>query len=186
MTIMANETFEHPKFGTLHSEDGGYLWNGKITLPAFGQHGWKETLQIQIYGEEAGPPDPDVFALLEPLIANASRLPDLIVDALWNELSGGESENGHWWARPGGLETVNEGLDEPITKRDDLWGVLRPNALFVQKDVHGDGQLTPGLAFTCDFEMEHSLDVLTDGTRVLGTGYTLEAEKYARFAKPKH
>jgi len=27
--------------------------------------------------------------------------------------------------------------------------------------------------------------VLTDGTRVLGTGYALDAEKYTRFAKPK-
>ena len=140
---------------------------------------------IARYVEDEGPPDPRALALLEPLVANAAALPDLIVDAMWNELSGGEAENGHWWARPGGLETVNEGLDEPITKRGDLWRVLQPDALFVREDVHGDRQLTAGVAFACDFEEEHGLDVLTDGTRVLGTGYALDAEKYARFAKPK-
>jgi len=181
---MQKLTLDHPRLGTLHCDDG-CLWEGHITLPGFGQHGWSDELQIQIYVEDEGPPDPRALALLEPLVANAAALPDLIVDALWNELSGGEAENGHWWARPGGLETVNEGLDEPITKRDDLWRVLQPDALFVREDVHGDRQLTAGVAFACDFEEEHGLDVLTDGTRVLGTGYALDAEKYARFAKPK-
>jgi hypothetical protein len=179
---MSKQTFDHPTFGTLNSDDG-YLWEGEVSLPSFGRHGWSDALQIQIEGDEEGPPDPQAVALLEPLLANASSLPDLIVDALWNELSGGETENGHWWARPGGLETANETLDEPIAKRDDLWRVLRPQSLFVRADVHGDGQLTAGVAFACDFEEEHGLDVLTDGTRVLGTGYALDAEKYARFAK---
>ncbi len=124
---------------------------------------------------------PQALALLEPLVANSATLPDLIIDALWNELSGGESENYTWWARPGGLESANEGLDEPITERGDLWRVLRPHSLFVRVDRHGDGELTPGVAFGCDFEQEHDLDVLTDGTRVLGTGYALDAKKYARF-----
>jgi len=181
---MAKQKFDHPRFGTLRSVDGD-LWEGKIVLLEFGQHGWSGALQIQIYGDDEGPPDARAFALLEPLVANASKLPDLIVDALWSELSGGETENGHWWARPGGLETANESLDEPITKREDLWRVLRPSSLFVRTDAQGDRQLIAGVAFGCDFEQEHGLDVLTDGTRILGTGYAWDAKKYARFAKPK-
>jgi hypothetical protein len=180
---MAKQSFNHPILGTLTFDDCD-LWEGEITLPDFSLHGWRDTLSLYLYSSEEGPPDPRALALLEPLVANAAKLPDLIVDALWNELSGGETENGHWWARPGGLEIANEALDEgSIAQRDDLWRVLRPQSMFVRRDRHGDGELTPGVSFHCDFEEEHGLDVLTDGTKVLGTGYQLDAEKYTRFQK---
>lgn len=179
---MSERSFNHPTLGQLHSDDG-YLWEGEAFLPCFAKHGWNETLQIQIYGDEQGPPHAHAIALLEPLITSAPRLPDLIVDGLWNELSGGEAENNHWWARHGGLEAANEVLDEPLAARDDLWRVLHPNSLFVREDTHGDGHLTAGVGFGCDFEEEHGLDVLTDSIHILGTGYALDAQKYARFAR---
>lgn len=179
---MSRDFFDHSIYGRLHTGDG-YLWEGEIVLLGFARHGWRDKLYINILVEEPGPPDAHVFNLLDPLMNNAARLPDLVVDALWNELSGNEMESSYWWAHPThGLGEVNRNLNEPITKRDDLWRVLHPGSLFVRKD-HGDKQLTAGIGFSCDFEEEHGLDVLTDGFRVLGTGYADDAEKYRRFAK---
>jgi hypothetical protein len=177
------KSFKHETLGTLTFDDD--RWTGKVTLDAaFGKHKWSRKLDVELPGDEAGP-DPKGIELLRPLVEHAATLPDLVVDGLWAELDGREKENGHWWARKGGLEEVNDGLDEPIEDRDGLWRVLRPHTLFVRDDFHGDGELTPGVAFHCDFEEEHGLDVLTDGTRILGTGYATDAEKYKRFQKPR-
>ena len=182
---METLTFEHPRFGKFESDDGGERWKGRVVLAGFGRYGWREELDIFFYRNEKGPPEARGFELLEPVVANGSGLPDLIVDALWKEVSGEEPENDIWWSRRGGLEEVNEGLDEPITKRDDLWRVLDPYSLFVRTDRRGDKELVAGVHFACEFEQEHGLDVLTDGRRVLGTGYALDAEKYARFSRRK-
>lgn len=183
------KSFKHETLGTLKFDDIDDRWTGKVTLDAaFGAHRWPRKLELQLPGDEAGP-DPKGIALVLPLVEHAATLPDLIVDALWGELTGREKENGHWWAKKNGLKTANEGLEDegsdPIEERDDLWRVLHPHALFVRDDFHGDGEPTAGVAFACDFEEEHGLDVLTDGTRILGTGYAEDAEKYKRFQKPR-
>jgi hypothetical protein len=57
--------------------------------------------------------------------------------------------------------------------------VRKPQSLFVQKDRHGDDPLTAGISL----RFRRRARLLTDGSRILGTGYSLDAKKYARYAK---
>ena len=182
------KSVRHPVLGTLTSPGEFDGWSGRVALPGFGGGRWPAELPLHFFGGERGPgdePDPRAVALVLPLIEHAATLADVILDGLWAELDGREQENDHWWARPDGLAAVNQMLlaasERPIAGRDDLMRVLEPTDLFVRDDEHGDDAWTAGVGFACAFEEEHGLDVLTDGRRVLGTGYSLDAAKYARF-----
>ncbi|MEM6561392.1 MAG: hypothetical protein AAF656_07310, partial [Planctomycetota bacterium] len=100
---------------------------------------------------------------------------------VWDEFTGAEPQGRYWWS--GQLDQVNSLFEKPLSGPDDLIDHLDPHTLFVTEDFHGDEQLVAGFHCSCDFEEEHGLDILTDGQRVLGTGYSGEARKYERFSK---
>lgn len=178
---------KHETLGTLKYDDLDEDWKGRVTLDAaFGKRRWPRRLELQLPGDESGP-DARAVKLAAAVLERSATLADLLVDGLWAELEGRETEATHWWGKRKGLAQVNENLDDegskPIAGRDDLYRVMRPHALFVREDR--DGVPTAGVAFHCEFEEEHGLDVLTDGRRVLGTGYALDGQRYKRFRKPK-
>ncbi len=176
---MEKRTKKHPVLGTLESSALGG-WDGKVTMSRFGRGKWSRRLKVSI-AEFRPESEQRALQMASALVQRSSQLTELVLEGLWRELTGNEPQSTTWWGDGTGLQTANEALDQPLKHRDDLLDVLRPWALFVRCDTHGDGELTAGITFTCRFEREHGLDVLTDGTQVLGTGYHLDAEKYERF-----
>lgn len=176
---MEKRTKKHPILGTLESSSLGG-WDGKVTMSRFGRGKWSRRLKLSI-AEFAPASEMRALQMASALVERSPQLTELVLDGLWRELTGNEPQSTTWWGDGTGLQTANEILDQPLKQRGDLLDVLRPWSLFVRRDALGDHELTAGITFSCDFEEEHGLDVLTDGTQVLGTGYYLDAMKYERF-----
>ncbi|MEM9754244.1 MAG: hypothetical protein AAF916_12805 [Planctomycetota bacterium] len=174
----SKQTYVHPMLGTLTNVSDD-VWTGKVEIGHWGGDVWRPKVSITLIAPE------DRFKrgveMLCAIVGAGSGLGEVIRRGVWAELVGEETEGRYWWS--GDLSRVNEVLDEPLTGPDDLIRVMNPTVLCVMPDFHGDEELTGCVGCHCDFEEEHGFDVLTDGQRVLGTGYSGEARKYERFSK---
>ena len=66
----------------------------------------------------------------------------------------------------------------------DVLAALRLDQIGVMNEVDGCEGYVIHLCFWAKFEPEHGIGVLTDGHKVLGTGYMMEATPYGyRFPK---
>ena len=100
--------------------------------------------------------------------------------ALWDEFNGRGPDSGMWWH--GDTEQWVEGLDSsglPLpTKADDLLGLMALSSIVVRRKVDGYDKPVVELSFAAAFEEEHGVGVLTDGKKVLGTGYSTDVTPY--------
>jgi hypothetical protein len=79
-----------------------------------------------------------------------------------------------WWH--GDLDALAEVLDDGRrpARAEDLLGLMQLSGVVVRRDVDGhDGPLAE-LRFHAAFEEEHGVGVLTDGTTIVGTGYSCD------------
>ncbi len=139
---------------------------------------WRERVGLTLPGDEGGP-SPESVELAERLSAVGPSIGDIIRNGIWAELTGEEAECAYWWH--GSLAEVNGVLEAPLAEPNQLVRVLEPMAVDVAEDFHGDEQLEVFVTFHADFEEEHGFQVITDGRRVLGSGYIGEATKYQRY-----
>ena len=79
-----------------------------------------------------------------------------------------------WWH--GHLDEVNADLKQPIVREGDLPARLRPYNL----TLGSKGEPWVMINFHADYEEEHGVGVLTNGTRVLGIGYSTDVTPYKR------
>jgi hypothetical protein len=179
LTRTVRKPIEHPRFGTM--KPIGEAWVGRVTLDGWGKGRWPERMDLVLDGDENGPLA-GTEALALTLIERRDRLADVILEGVWAELEGRVSDAANHWS--GNLTEINDPLDdgtEPILKSStDLLTVLDPAALFVRKGLSTEA-LVSGISFESSFEEEHGFEVLTDGEKVLGTGFYGEAEPYPRY-----
>jgi hypothetical protein len=65
-------------------------------------------------------------------------------------------------------------------KADDLLKLMRLFQISIRKEAEGCPGPVAELCFWAAFEEEHNVGVLTDGKKVLGTGYHLDVSAFER------
>jgi hypothetical protein len=133
-----------------------------------------------------------VVELAETVFANQSALVTAIVRALWDDFNGRGPASRMWWH--GKLDDVAKSFAYAKLPRpngpDDLLAGLRVNAILVRRGfpAYEHEQPLVEIDFHAVFEEEHGVGVLTDGTSVLGTGYSLEVTPfgYKPLQRPKN
>ena len=85
-----------------------------------------------------------------------------------------------WWH--GDLDQVADGLEDaeltPPKKADDMFKLMNFAGIRVHPSVHRFKKPIAELYFGAAFEEEHGVGVLTDGERILGTGYSLDVTPF--------
>lgn len=133
--------------------------------------------------DEATPSEEQIQALMTA-IENAAYLSSVVIDALWDDLSGEGPDSGMWWH--GDLESVNEnGMFDltggtPITDQATLHQSLSLTGLIVGGD-YGPGVVS--FDFSCDWEEEHGISVLIENEEVIGIGYWGDAMTFEEIAE---
>lgn len=184
-----NATWDHPTWGTF--EHDRVRWAGMVEAPAFRAFRWdtdngradgppaKVDLHFESY-DEADLPTDGMVAMAERVLAGQAELVPKVTAALWDDFNGRGGDSGMWWH--GGLEDVkwvlgNEAVSPP-NEADDLLRLMRLAAIVVRPRVYGYEKPIVELSFHAAFEEEHGVGVLTDGTDVLGTGYSIDVTPY--------
>ena len=168
----------HPTLGAFEFEDLG--WFAEIKLPGFAQFDLdappdydRTVIELTFEADE-----PDEFPSNE--MANvASRIVDhhqrLIADGVrlfFDDICGHGPDSGMWWHDD--LDHVNEIIAHEAKRLDqleDMFALLNGPSLFVQASGYGFDAACAIIGFESPIDFEHGVGWLTDGNRVLGTGY---------------
>jgi hypothetical protein len=187
-------SWQHPTLGRL--EFNRFGWGAVVDVPAFKRFSYdtgypnarrskgKHDLRLEAPGE-GRKPSAAVVKLALAVIENQAALVTEICRALWEGFNGRGPKSAMWWW--GGLDEVAEVMDDGIPRPADAEGV----AALLQVSgiaIHGESKWTPRpvveITFHAAFEEEHGVSVLTDGRKVIGTGYMLDAQPYQQ-PKPR-
>ena len=187
LMIMA-AVWKHQKLGKLKYDGGRDAWVGIINVPAFKAftHSWDDhvhgrcDLVLQAEDDTDTPSSAAVELALKTL-ANQEKLVKSITASLWKQFKGSGPKSGMWWY--GGLDQVIEsGEDEnvPALKNaSSLLAWMHPNGIIVRHSgIRSEVSPVVEITFSAVFEMEHGVGILTDGVKVLGTGYTYDVEPF--------
>ena len=172
-------TLDHPTLGPITFLSNGSHWSGRVDMGDWGGGHWPKQIEFLVPGTPDGPNEAFVPAMAA-VLERKDRLGEVVLNGVWAEMTGAEPEAEVWWTN---LNDVNRRLGDkgPLREAGDLARVMWPLELDARTDWDGDDAPMVALMFRADFEEEHGFDVLTDGEKVLGTGYQGEATKYARY-----
>ena len=178
--------WEHPQLGKFNYEEPA--WEGTVQAPAFDVFTFddrraklrepEQTYRISFEAEDENEkPSAEEIAVALAVLAEA-ELPKKLMKALWDDFNGRGPKSGMWWH--GQLEQVADGMAQKEggpgvpKKADDLRRLLRFRAFKVRKEARRYDKPVVELSFDAAFEVEHGLSVLTDGNKILGTGYNVD------------
>ena len=186
-----NRTWRDPFLGemvrepTLHE---GMSWSGVVDAPAFDVFRFgvwmrayvkdtdelpKGKYELSIYGKNApkdAPADAAV-ALAVKLIERQEAVVALVIAAVKDELHGRGPDSGMWWYNGLNKPDTAAALGRSFDDDDDVKVSLRLSGIIISNEFWGVGRYAANLWFDSEFEEEHDFCVLTDGEKVLGTGY---------------
>ena len=189
----ADGTWTHPTLGTF--EYDGHAWLALTEAPGFDvfsepderrRPGSKRQYRLAFYEEDEDQlPSPEAVELALKVLSRAETLARMVADALWEDFNGRGPDSGMWWHA--GLDEVNDGLDgvaPPVNRADDLFKCMSLTNIAIRSDVYKYAGPVVELRFSTPFEEEHNVGVLTDGERIVGTGYSHDVEPFPGFEKP--
>jgi len=185
-------TWKHPKLGVFKHD--GLAWWKFVTVPAFKAFSYdtgypnarRSTGKVEL--SFAAPSEKDLpkkseVVLADKVIANAQKLVSLVKTALWDEFNGRGPVSGLWWR--GDLRTIAEQIDmyapklSPPRNADDILALMQLYRIAVRrKDSYNYDRTMVELSFHAAFEGEHGVGILTDGTKILGSGYSSDVQPY--------
>ncbi len=104
--------------------------------------------------------------------------------AMWRDLHGRGRDSGMWWH--GDLETVNRNIaramgdrsPQQLSKPEDLYDLMGAETVLIREATYLFERPSATICFEAAFDEEHGVGILTDGTRVFGTGYQLDVTPY--------
>ena len=169
-----------------------YGWSRVFELPAFAvfQYGGlgkpdgatgspQVELTFEADGEE-DTPSHEAVVVARHVVANNQWLLAEGVAALFADFSGGGPDSGMWWHSD--LEHVREIIrsanGRPLNEPDDLQHLLGRPSILIQEFGYGYDRPCATICFEAVFEPEHGVGLLTDGKRILGTGYQMDVSPF--------
>jgi hypothetical protein len=179
-------TWNHPHLGTF-THDGELGWVGVGELPAFDIFTWETEdeppngkYEVMFDSEDAIEPSPSVATLAASVIANQQQLAQLVIQALWDDFDGRGPKSGMCWS--GDMKQVAEvfGYDDRTAPKgpDDLLSAMRFTGVTVREEIHDYEGPVAELTFAAVFEEEHGIGILTDGSKIIGTGYSCDVTPF--------
>ncbi|MEZ6130058.1 MAG: hypothetical protein R3C59_15345 [Planctomycetaceae bacterium] len=172
-------SWTHNELGEFSFEE--YLgWVREFELPAFARFtlpGNKEynrssvELAIEADQEDEFPGD-RMIDIARKVVANHKRLTDEGVIAFYDDICGNGHDSGMWWHDD--LDHVNEILNHHgarLAEPDDVFALLGGSSILVQEFGYGYDAPCAIIGFESPIDVEHGIGWLTDGARILGTGY---------------
>ena len=180
-------TWKHPELGQFKYD--GMEWERVVDTPAFKAFKYDDddgdsprgkcVLAFEADDENEKPSAAAVAVALKVLGAQAELVTKMI-KALWEDFNGRGPESGMWWH--GDLDEVANGLEDadlpPPRRAEDLLKLMRPFKIVVRKRVEGYEKPIVELSFAAAFEEEHNVGVLTDGKKIIGTGYQIDVRPF--------
>jgi hypothetical protein len=189
LTAMSS-TWKHPSLGDFVRN--GSTFSTNLTVPAFRRFSYdtgysnarRSTGKVSLsfgpwmMNETLAEPTPDMVTIAEKLLADPDKLVDSVAQALWEEFNGRGPSTGIWWY--GGMDYVSEsfragGLSPP-TNSQDVLPALQLTCITIFTHLWDHPHPIAVLSFYAAFEREHDLCVVSDGDRVLGTGFSGEPQ----------
>ena len=129
--------------------------------------------------KNADAPPADAVELAVNLLDRQNDLVEVIANAFWEEFRGRGPDSGMWWYdsfnRPDAATLFKHC---PIASAEDELRWMRLQCMYVRNDVDGWSGWVAHLCFWAEFEEEHDVGVLTDGQKVVGTGYLTDVVPY--------
>ena len=186
------KTWKHPKLGNLKYDDDQVCWIGKCHLPAFKVFKWKSKkwksklkkpvgeFELLFATDDGATPSTRAAMLATLVVANHEKLASLVAPTLWEDFNGRGPESGMWWH--GDMGQVEENIrygDCPKPKGpQDLLSVMRFTRLVIHESVYKYKAPIGEFTFAALFDEEHGVGILTDGEKIVGTGYAQEASPF--------
>jgi hypothetical protein len=185
-------TWTHPDLGLFTYDDDQGAWAGTAKVPGFNEFTYDDDgnggstggygLYFDVEDASATPSDAAV-AVAARAIANQADLPAKVAAALWDDFSGVGPDSGMWWhGDPQQVAQMIWKPHRPPAKGDDFYRLMALNGIHIHQRV--TAKPVAELTFAAAFDPEHGVGVLTDGETILGTGYALDAEPFAKPRKP--
>jgi hypothetical protein len=191
--------WEEPDLGTFHFDDFG--WTKRVDVPAFKAFKYRArrrklpvtcTLAFTTY-DEKNKPTPAAVALAKLVLANHAALVTKVADAMWADFTGSGPESGMYWH--GDLDQVAQGMVDfnaqglkPPRSAGDLFKLMRLQDIRIEQPARQSARATSSpllaqLNFRAAFEQEHGVGILTDGSELLGIGYSGDVSPFKKPAK---
>jgi hypothetical protein len=179
--------WKHPQLGDFEYSKDDDAWVDSQKLPAFEVFTWEleedersDSFEIMFLSESGDEPSATAVKIALAVVANQKKLADLVPSTLWEEFNGRGSKSGMWWS--GDMKEVAAGFgydDRPCPKGPhDLLSAMRFARVIIREDVHDYGGPLAELIFAAVFEEEHGIGILTDGSKIVGTGYSHDATPF--------
>lgn len=179
--------WRHPELGKFTRIE--YGWNASVSAPAFRTFQYlsngrdkKAKLELTFETDDSDkPPSKSAASIATRVLKNQTLLVSRIKTALWKDLHGQGENSGMWWH--GDLKSIREAIASssgdkkplPFSEPDDLDALIGCPSILVQESIYLYEKPVATIKFEAAFDEEHGLGVLTDGNRVLGIGYQMDA-----------
>ncbi|MCS7468283.1 hypothetical protein NZK35_16650 [Stieleria sp. ICT_E10.1] len=171
-------SWNHPKLGAFEFEDLG--WFAEVRMPGFTQFDLdtpsdydRAIIEFSFDAYEPNEfPNDDMVHVASNLFENHRRLITDGVSLLFDDIRGVGTDSGMWWH--GDLEHVNEILENHARRLDELEGLfplLNGPSVLIQEIGYGFDAACAIIGFESLIDVEHGIGWLTDGNKILGTGY---------------
>lgn len=184
-------TWEHPKLGVFTFD--GTRWITISSLPAFtafkyrkrGRQGRPSSIRFSFEAEDVhAVPSKQAVAVALRVVKNQDRLAQQVRKAMWDDLNGQGEDSGMWWH--GDRATIEEAISgafgerepRPLRRPDDLYHLMGDPSVSIRERIHLYERPCATINFEAAFDEEHGVGVLTDGNRVLGTGYQISVTPF--------
>ncbi len=191
-------SWTHPKLGEFTYDEDVNTWVGEVATPAFDAFAYDPgytaagAYELSFEAEdERDKPSAAAVTLAERVIGSADAIVPMVTAALWDDFNGRGPESGMYWH--GDLGQVVQGMEDegdlpPPKKAADLLKLIGHPGITVHKKVFYHDKPIVELSYAVAFEGEHGLGILTDGTAIIGIGYSSDVtpfKKSKRKAPPK-
>ncbi len=188
------QTWEDDQLGIFKFDR--YEWSRMFELPAFSVFRYDGIekpaanagspfveLMFEADDEEDIPTEEEI-AVARLTINNHQNLLNEGIVALFNDILGKEPDSGMWWHLD--IKHVREIIvarlvgshANPLIKPEDLHMLMGQPSILVQESNCGYDQPCAIIRVEAIFEPEHGIGLLTDGNRILGTGYQMDVSPF--------
>ena len=173
-------TWTHSELGKFEFDEYA-AWAREIECPKFlSLNGSRTAMQLMFeVNDENDVPSEKNILIASNTLSNIETLLDEGVNVLFRDFHGQGPDSGMWWHDD--IDYIQEILSDyssSLTTADDLYALLSTPSIVVQDAAYGYDNPCAIIGFESPIEEEHGIGFLTDGQKILGTGYRMGVDAF--------